>query len=55
MPQKSESAVRNIKQETKKHNIQDNLKFYKVNFCKQKAHCILLNQLTNDGQDLTSK
>lgn len=39
----------------KKHNIQDNLKFYKVNFYKKKAHCLLLSQLTNGSQDLTCK
>lgn len=31
--------------------MQDNLKFYKVNFYKQKAHCLLLNQLTNGSQE----
>lgn len=39
----------------KKHNIQDNLKFSKVNFYKQKVHCLLLSQLTNGSQDLTRK
>lgn len=54
-PKRQNQHSQEYKTGNKKHNIQDNLKIYKVNFYKQKAHCLPLNQLTNGSQDLTRK
>lgn len=54
-PESQNQHSQEYKTGNKKHNLQDNFKFYKVNFYKQKAHCLPLNHLTNGSQDLTSK